>query len=457
MPNPRGTKVSGHTATHRKGGMQGNAFVYAGQIFSVLLSGRHIPPRPMRASLIWTWYPAQRMRISPFSKQTKKKKPKKERPPVPKTVQDSIPFKTVFTQDGTIETRPGSYTRAYRLEDINFKATSDQEQKKIVASYMGLLNSFPVGANFQTVIINHAMDKRGMWEDIRFELQRDGLNSYRNEMNQVLSDKLTAKGQKSISQDKYIVISRDAPDPESAMRLLDSTEAELKKSLRKLTGDASIKAQKAEDRMRTMYGIYNQSGKRPFYNAKGKNGEPIYDFGPVFKAGLSVKDVIAPDGMEFNDDYFMLGDTYGRALFLEAVPNFLTTEFISDLSDIPCEMLISIHHMPLEIPATTRMIRTHSRNLRSELADKQKHAFRDGYDMSISSQELAANMEQTNEILDDINSVIGVHVVDELGCNDLGREFIQQPLTVVLIHLNKHIGRRLVIQLPIYQTGIIHV
>ena len=130
------------------------------------------------------------MGIFNFGKKKTRKQMEEKGRAVPRTVQDSIPYQHVFRSDGTIETRPGSYTRAYKLEDINFKATSDDEQKKMVISYMGLLNAFPVGADFQIVIINHTAEKFGAWENIRFEPQRDGLNSYRNEMNQILQTNL---------------------------------------------------------------------------------------------------------------------------------------------------------------------------------------------------------------------------------------------------------------------------
>ena len=61
------------------------------------------------------------------------------------------------------------------------------------------------------------------------------------------------------------------------------------------------------------------------------------------------------------------------------------------------------------------------------------------------------------QVLDDIHSIIGIHVVDELGGNHLGRQFVQQALTVVLVHLDQNIGRRLVIQLTIYKTGVLNV
>ena len=48
-------------------------------------------------------------------------KKKKKHRTVPRTVQQSIPYTAVFA-DGTIETLPGTYTRAYRLEDVSFNA-----------------------------------------------------------------------------------------------------------------------------------------------------------------------------------------------------------------------------------------------------------------------------------------------------------------------------------------------
>ena len=57
------------------------------------------------------------------------KRRKKKHRTVPRTVQQSIPYTTVFA-DGTIETLPGTYTRAYRLEDVSFKIAPDEEWVK---------------------------------------------------------------------------------------------------------------------------------------------------------------------------------------------------------------------------------------------------------------------------------------------------------------------------------------
>ena len=86
-------------------------------------------------------------------------KKKKKHRTVPRTVQQSIPYTTVFA-DGTIETLPGTYTRAYRLEDVSFKIAPDEEQVAVFKAYGNLLNTFPPEVRFQVIIHNHLADRR---------------------------------------------------------------------------------------------------------------------------------------------------------------------------------------------------------------------------------------------------------------------------------------------------------
>ena len=151
------------------------------------------------------------------------KNKKKKRMPAPKTVQQSIPYTHIFP-DGMIETMPGCYTRAYRLEDISFKIAPDEEQVRIFREWGKLLNSFSTDTNFQIVIQNHAADRRAMLKDIRFETRPDGLDKYRQEMNKILFDKLTT-GRSSLKQDKYIVVSVEEDDLEQAKTRLDNIHA----------------------------------------------------------------------------------------------------------------------------------------------------------------------------------------------------------------------------------------
>lgn len=327
-------------------------------------------------------------------------KNKDKRKPAPKTVQQSIPYVNVF-RNGTIETSPGTYTRAYYLGNVSFKIAPDTEQVRIFRAYGDLLNSFSPNTNFQIVVQNHTVDRRASLEDIRFKFQRDGLNKYRQEMNGILLDKMTS-GKNNLRQDKYLVVSVENSDIEQAMRELDNVGREVERAVQKISRDISIRTVTIEERLNMLFEIYNQSGSSVFYNDMDESGKPFFNYDKLNKAGLTTKDLIAPEGMYFASNYFMLGETYGRALYLENVPNYLSTEFISDLSDISANMLISIYHTPIETARAMRMIKDHMTAVNAQIVSNQKKAIQEGYTADLISPDLALSQKQTRDLIDDV-------------------------------------------------------
>lgn len=339
------------------------------------------------------------MAISSFFKFLGKDKKKKVQH-IPKTVQESIPYTNVF-RNGTIETSPGCYTRAYSLEDINFKIAPDAEQVRIFRAYGNFLNSFSPTVQFQIVIQNHSADRRASLENVRFRMQKDGLNKYRQEMNGILVDKMLS-GRNNLRQDKYLVVSVENEDLEQAMNELNNIEREIIRSIHRISRDVKVEPVSAEERLHTLFDIYNQSGSSVFYNDFDENGEPVFNYDKLSKAELTTKDLVAPHGMEFKTQYFTLGDTYGRAMYLENVPNFLSTEFISDISDISSNMLISIHHIPIETSKAMRMIKDHMMDVNAQIANNQKRSIQQGVTYDLISPDLMLSQKQTRDLIDDV-------------------------------------------------------
>ena len=331
----------------------------------------------------------------------KKNKKKKTHRTLPKTVQESIPYTTVFP-DGTIETKPGVYTRAYELEDISFKIAPDNEQVSMFRSYGDFLNTFSEHTPFQIIIQNRAADRRASLEDIRFTMHQDGLNKYRQEMNHILLDKLTS-GNKSLQQDKYLIVSTQADNLELAMNELGNIHREVEKGIRKISKDVSTKIVPIEKRLEMLFDIYNQDGESVFFNDFEEDGRtPKFSFDRLGEADVTSKDVIGPSGMEFKTNYFTLGDTYGRAMYLEGVPTWLSTEFISDLSDTPCSLLISINHHPIKTERALRMIKDQMMSINGQIASSQKKAIQGGYTYDLISPDLTISKDQTRDLLDDV-------------------------------------------------------
>ena len=106
-----------------------------------------------------------------------------------KTVQESIPIRTIY-ENGVIETMPGTFTKLYKLEDVNFRIAPDDEQASIFLAFGRILNSFTKDTRFQFLIHNRTADKRSTISDVMFTPQKDSLNPYRQEMNTIMLENI---------------------------------------------------------------------------------------------------------------------------------------------------------------------------------------------------------------------------------------------------------------------------
>ncbi len=317
-----------------------------------------------------------------------------------KSVQDSIPYCYCY-RNGIMETRPGHFSRAYELKDINFATLPFEEQKRMFEEFEKVLNMFPENSNFQIFVQNHKADPRETMRNIHFNPRGDGMNHYRVELNNVLGDKL-ATGKNSIEQEKYLIVSIKDSDASHACRTLCGFDGEIDTLIRNLAKDVPTKPVSLENRLRSIHGVYNQDGEAAFGNTKDESGRRFLDFTAMVQAGLTTKDMIAPSGMEFDGNMFRLGNTYGRSMFLENVPNYMSTKFMGDLCNLNVEMVVSIHYRPIDPVKARKMVKDQIKNIRGEIGTAQQHANREGYGFNVIPEELEESLESTKSLMNDI-------------------------------------------------------
>ena len=144
---------------------------------------------------------------------------------LPKTVSESIPIRGVMPA-GIIETAPGTFTKSYLLHDVSFSIATEQEQFQIFNAFASFLNTFNEKTRWQFNIYNHEINKKRTMANIRIAAQKDGLNPYRQEMNNVLLDNLKM-GNNSIKQDKILTVAIDDINAEHAVSVLRRMDAEI--------------------------------------------------------------------------------------------------------------------------------------------------------------------------------------------------------------------------------------
>lgn len=320
---------------------------------------------------------------------------------LPKNVRDSVPFRGMMS-NGIVETYYGTFTKSYKLKDVNFQIAPPNEQATIFSYFMELLNSFSETTKWQFNIFNHKVSKKDTIENIRILPQRDGLNKYRQEMNKILLDNLT-KGNNSIAQDKYLTVAIDDDNVEHAASTLRRIDTEVSTRIRKISKD-DTPAMTSMERMKLLYNIYNQNTDYRFTTGVFDNPDEI-SLKHIERQGLSIKDVVGPSGINFAPrDYFQFGDTYGRVFYLERVPKFLKTTFLSDISDIQSNMLISITSETTSQEEAVKLVKGRIAEIEGQIAQKKKNYADEGYFGADVSPELSAAQENARDLMKDITS-----------------------------------------------------
>lgn len=135
------------------------------------------------------------------------KKPKSLK--IPRTVQESIPYKKVYPDTGIIETSDGVFCRAYKFQDVNFSVAKQSDQEDIFVRYCQLLNQFDSSVSFQIFILNHAVDRKEFEKNILIPLQNNGLDVLIEEENQIMREAMV-EGRNNLVTDKYLMNTRMA-------------------------------------------------------------------------------------------------------------------------------------------------------------------------------------------------------------------------------------------------------
>ena len=318
-------------------------------------------------------------------------------------VKSSIPYIHTY-EDGIIETSPGVYTKAYYISEVNFKIAPEDEQLVTFEKFGRILNAFTTSFNFQILIQNRTADNETSFNNIQFQPASDGLNTYRREMNELLLDKMK-EGKNGIAQDKYLVAAVKEEDLSAAKKKFADLENVLEKRFLDISRESPLITMNLADRLESLYNIYNQDNPGGFFNGKKKNGNPAFDLNTILMSGNSSKEAIAPPGMDFGpSSYFMIGDTYGRTLYFDKLPNFLSSDFLADVSDINCNMIVSMHYKPIDQAKAMKIIYNQMMNIDGQIAQFQKKAGQSGYSIDLIPQSLRNQQKYIHNLSEDMTA-----------------------------------------------------
>ncbi len=322
---------------------------------------------------------------------------------LPKNVRETIPFRGAMA-NGIIETQEGVFTKTYKIEDINFTIAPDEDQMVIYQHFIDMLNSFNDTINWEFTTFKHEIEKRKTIDDIRIRPQKDGLNKYRQEMNDVLLSNLK-RGNNSARKDKMLTIAIKDNDAKHAAMQFKNIDTLISQKIRRISG-YDTQPMTTQERIKMLYEIYNQDTDYRLATGIYENKE-VFNLQFLEKCGLTLKDVIGPSSFDFSPngkrDIFMIGDTYAQTLYLARIPSFLNTSFMSDLEDISGNMLISSYFKTIDAGSAGKLVKEQLAAIEANVASVSKRNAEGGY-FGVLPPDLEKSQNSVRSLMNDITS-----------------------------------------------------
>ena len=342
-------------------------------------------------------------------------KSEREKFTIPRSVQETIPVRCVYP-DG-IWLVGNRHSKSWRLTDVNYAASSDEERRGIFLAYGGVLNSLPTDAATKVTIINRRLNPVDFESSILMEDQWDGLDEYRQEANAILKSR--AAESNNLVQEKYITLSVPQRKIEGTRSYFRRVDGNLTKSLGRL--DSTAREVANHDRLRILHDFFRPGEEQYF----------TFDQTAAIRHGVDFKDLVCPDGISFKAGHFEMGGKYGRVLFLKEYASYIEDDMISDLSDFDRSLMLSIDILPIPTDEAVKEIQSRILGIESDITRwQQRQNDKNNFTAAI-PYELEQLRAETKEFLSDLTErdqrmifavVTLVHIADTLEQLDADTE-----------------------------------
>ena len=312
----------------------------------------------------------------------------KERYKVPKKVQDVIPIKRIWP-DG-IFLVGSKYAKSWKFTDINYLVASREDKESMFLTYSELLNGLDSGACTKITINNHHMKRSDFEDSVLMRYRGDGLDTYRDEYNQVILDK--AMDANGILQEKYVTITVGKRNVEEARAYFARMEVDLVAHFAAL--GAKCVSMDSSERLRALHDFYRSGEENAF----------AFDIRNAAKHGHDFKDYICPDSLEKHSDYLMLGERYARVLYLKDYASYIKDSFVAELTEMSRSMMLSIDILPVPTDEAVREVENRLLGVETNITNWQRRQNQNNNFSAVVPYDMELQRKESKEFLDDLTT-----------------------------------------------------
>ena len=317
----------------------------------------------------------------------KLKKKEMEKFIAPKGVQDIIPVIRIW-EDGVFLVGKNKYSKTFQFTDINYAVASRSDKEGMFLDYSELLNSLDTGATTKITIYNRRLNKVDFENNILIPMNGDNLDEYRKEYNNYLLNQ--AVGINGIIQEKYLTVTISKKTLEEARNYFNRIYSDLFSHFSKL-GSKCIELN-ADDRLRIAHDFYRVGDENNYH----------FDILCNMKKGHSFADYICPDIYENNKDYFKVGEKFGRVLYLKEYANYIKDSFVTELTDLSRNIMLSIDVIPIPMDEAVREVENRRLGVETNITNWQRRQNANNNFSAIVPYDLEQQRKESKEFLDDL-------------------------------------------------------
>ena len=313
----------------------------------------------------------------------------RERYKIPRSVQDAIPIRRIWP-DG-IFCFGSTYSKTIRFSDINYAIASKEDKTAMFLGWSELLNALDAGSVTKITINNKRVDRQDFERTILLPTQGDGLDGYRREYNDMLTGKVT-DASNSVVQERYLTLSTHRKDVGEARTFFDRVSGEVSRRLSAL-GSRGEELD-AGQRLRVLHDFYRAGDETPF----------AFDMKEAMRWGRSFKDAICPDSLEYKKDHFVMGDKYGRVLFLKEYASYIKDAMVGELTGLDRTMMLSIDVIPVPTDEAVREMQNRLLGVETNVTNWQRRQNSNQNFSAVVPYDLEQQRKETREMLDDLTT-----------------------------------------------------
>ncbi len=296
-----------------------------------------------------------------------------------------------MVEDGTCWVDNNLWSRTIRFSDINYQIARRDDQIDIFASYMEALNYCDTSTSLQISIVNRKVSEDEFKERVFFEMAGDGYDELRADYNAVLAEKSLEK-QHHVSRERYLTFCCEAESYEQAKIKLLRVEEDL---------STSFKAMGCE--VESVDGL----GRLELLHSCMHPRTPLrFEYRDLLETNLTTKDFIAPAYMDFSSKTaYECDGLFGQTLILADYPSTMSDKFVSELSDLPIDLNVTIHVRSVDQSEALELVRKKIGFMNQQKAEEQKKNFEGGLStLDVFNFELKYTLDEAELLLDNLQN-----------------------------------------------------